>query len=149
MRAFDLPAVAGLALALLTAAPAAARQFTCSDILLNRTTSDTSAPVRYPYSKETRLHLDIDEANPVRSSLRWSGEPTMEGVTSRWPDTTHITVRNGMTAVSFSATRDGILSVGTLTLDANGRLRVVESTLSPQPAVIFDVLEGNCQPATK
>lgn len=151
MRTLDFPsvAIAGLGLTLLAGAPAVAAQFTCADILLNRTMSDTSEPLRYPYPKETRLHLDIDEANPVRSSLRWSGDPNMEGVTSRWPDTTRITVRDGMTAVSFSTARDGIRSVGTLTLDANGRLRVAESTLSPQPAVIFDVLEATCHPGTE
>lgn len=81
-----------------------------------------------------------------------TGDPNMEGVTSRWPDTTRITVTNGMRAVSYTTTRDGMSSVGTLTLDARGGMRVTESTLTPkptQPAVIFDVLEATCHPGTE
>jgi len=122
---------------------ALADEFTCRDIILTRKIAD-AAIVQNPFPKQTILHLNIDRATPGRSSLSWSGNPTMEGVTSVWPDDTHIIVERGVIAVSLAVFKDGIWSVGTVTLDAMGQLRATESTLAPQ-GVIFDVVEAKCQ----
>jgi hypothetical protein len=122
---------------------ALAGDFTCKDLVLTRILPGAPEAGEHVFANTARLHLTIDEAEPARSALRWTGDPKMEGISSTWPENTRIVVENGIIAASFAASRDGASSVGSMTLDAGGALRMTESTLTPQ-GVIYDVIDGAC-----
>jgi hypothetical protein len=147
MKILDLIACAVVAASCL-ASPLRAQGFTCTDLSLTRTAPTASQPSRHRFSADATLHLALDKAEPSRSVMEWSGDPTMEGVTSNWPKGTQLTIQTGIIAASFLGSRKAISSVGTFTLDRVGRLRVTESTLLPQ-GVLFDVVEGNCHDVQK
>lgn len=146
MRAMKISTFAATSLFILLGmgGTAIAQEFVCKEITLTRTMAGVSGPANTLLSEKTALHLIIDKDNPGRSSIRWSGAPKMDGATTTLPSDAKIIVENGIIATSFVATRDGISSVGTATLDSEGGLRVTESTLTQPGILIFDVLEAKC-----
>lgn len=139
--------IALLAAAFLVSQPtlgiAYAESFVCKEITLTRMMAKSAKVGDNLLPKSATLYLDINAAEPSRSTLRWGDAPLMRNATTTWPVGTRIIVEGGTFAVSFSASNDGIASVGTATLDAKGALRVVENTVAGGE-VVFDVLEAAC-----
>jgi len=138
-------ATASLIVVLTTGGTAVAQEFVCKDVVFTREMAGASDLAKMSLSKQTTLHLTIDKDEPGRSTLRWNGDPKMEGTTSTLPADSKIIVEHGTIATSFAASRDGISSVGTATLDSKGELRITESTLTQPGVLIFDVLEAKCR----
>jgi hypothetical protein len=134
----------GLLTSVCPGSPAFATDFTCSGLILTRTVPGASAAEKHSFSDQAKLHLSIDEIEPSRSKMHWTGDPAMEGPASDWPPDTRLIVEHGIIAASFAAFKGGVSSVGSLTIDAGGAFRATESALLPK-GVLYDTLEGTCQ----
>lgn len=143
MKLNILPATCFL-IGLSTLGVAHAEEFVCKDILFTRQMGDAKTIADNLIPRSATLYLDINVAEPSRSTLRWIGSPAMEDTASTWPAGTRIIAERGVIAASFAASKDGISSVGTATLDAAGALRVVENTITQNGQVMFDILQASC-----
>ncbi|WP_337267554.1 hypothetical protein [Oryzifoliimicrobium ureilyticus] len=129
-------------LAMTAATSALAADYMCENVATTRKMPGPSAAGALPSSGSLTLKVHIDETAPARSTLEWSGDPNVDGI-SEWPADAKLIKANGTIAATASSVKGDLGSVVTITIDAKGALRITESSLVPL-GVVYDVTEGKC-----
>lgn len=128
---------------LLNAWPALAIEFDCEKLVSNLV-SPTQPIAPIALTETSRLRLSIDEAQPGRSTMRWSGDPQTNGVISQWPQDVKLFSSQGVIAVRYVAAAGMARSFGSVTINPAGGLRMTEDRILPN-AITHEVIEGLCR----